>query len=140
MLAEQVQGDSVMEPMRQVLAEALATVNNGGERAYEAELYRLKGEFLLIQAVGKAGSRTVSAGTWTLAEADHPMLTEAETCFRQAIADSIIASVHHYMLKDTTVASGKWEGMRKEAHCDWMSGYHGYFPQGAPRRPRRSQD
>ena len=92
-----------------------------------------------IQAVGKAGSRTASAGTWTVAEADHPMLTEPETCFRQAIADSISVSLQHHMLKDTTVASGKWEGMRKDAHCDWMSGDHGYFPQGPPKVPRRSQ-
>jgi hypothetical protein len=47
--------------------------------------------------------------------------------------DSIIISAHHYMLKDTTVASGEWEGMRKDANSNWMSGYHGYFPQGAPK-------
>jgi len=29
--------------------EAIATVNNTGERYYEAELYRLKGELLLSQ-------------------------------------------------------------------------------------------
>jgi predicted ATPase len=32
------------------LAEALAVVDKTGERYYEAELYRLKGELLLIQA------------------------------------------------------------------------------------------
>jgi predicted ATPase len=32
-----------------VLAEALTRVNNGGERYYEAELYRLKGELTLVQ-------------------------------------------------------------------------------------------
>lgn len=31
------------------LAEALALVDKTGERFYEAELYRLKGELLLIQ-------------------------------------------------------------------------------------------
>jgi hypothetical protein len=48
-------------------------------------------------------------------------------------ADSIIISVHHYVLKDTTVASGEWEGMRKHPNGNWMSGYHGYWPQGAPK-------
>jgi predicted ATPase len=33
-----------------VLAEALTVVDKSGERFYEAELYRLKGELLLAQA------------------------------------------------------------------------------------------
>lgn len=45
---------------------------------------------------------------------------------------SIIVSVHHYMLKDTTVASGAWEGMRKDENGNWLSGYHGYKRQGTP--------
>ena len=46
--------------------------------------------------------------------------------------NDIIVSVHHYMLKDTTVASGDWEGMEKDEDGNWCSGYHGYKPQGAP--------
>ena len=45
---------------------------------------------------------------------------------------SIIISAHHYVLKDTTVASGEWEGMRRDEHGAWTSWYHGYFPQGTP--------
>ena len=37
-----------------VLAEALAVVDTTGERYYEAELYRLKGELLLQQSRGAA--------------------------------------------------------------------------------------
>lgn len=51
----------------------------------------------------------------------------------EANRDSIIISVHHYMLKDTTVASGEWEGMRKDQNGNWTSLYHGHKPQGAPR-------
>ncbi len=51
----------------------------------------------------------------------------------QANADCIIISVHHYMLKDTTVASGEWEGMCKDAAGNWKSYYHGYKPRGTPR-------
>jgi hypothetical protein len=43
-----------------------------------------------------------------------------------------IISVHHYVLKDTTVASGMWEGMEKDEHGDWRGRYHGYKPRGAP--------
>jgi predicted ATPase len=38
------------------LAEALATVDNTGERVYEAELYRLKGELILQSSVQRLRS------------------------------------------------------------------------------------
>lgn len=46
--------------------------------------------------------------------------------------DSIIITAHHYVLKDTTVASGEWEGMRRTADGGWRGWYHGYHPQGTP--------
>ena len=55
--------------------------------------------------------------------------------WKQMVEDnqgSIIISAHHYVLKDTTVASGAWEGMRRDEHGGWKSWYHGYFPQGTP--------
>lgn len=51
----------------------------------------------------------------------------------EAHPDDIIVSAHHYMLKDTTVGSGEWEGMRKDEHGNWISGYHGYKPLGSPK-------
>ncbi len=39
-------------------------------------------------------------------------------------ADKIVVSCHHHMLKETTVASGDWEGVD--------GGYHGRFEDGAP--------
>ena len=51
----------------------------------------------------------------------------------EANPDSVIVSAHHYMLKETTVASGEWEGMQKKEDGSWMSRYHGYKPLGAPR-------
>lgn len=50
----------------------------------------------------------------------------------EANRGSIIISAHHYVLKDTTVASGEWEGMRRDENGTWKSWYHGYFPQGTP--------
>lgn len=47
--------------------------------------------------------------------------------------EALIVSVHHYVLKDTTVASGDWEGMRKDPSGKWISHYHGYFERGTPR-------
>jgi hypothetical protein len=45
---------------------------------------------------------------------------------------SVIISAHHYVLKDTTVASGEWEGMQRDEKGAWQPRYHGYFPQGTP--------
>jgi hypothetical protein len=45
---------------------------------------------------------------------------------------SIIITAHHYVLKNTTVASGEWEGMVRTNRGSWRSGYHGYFPAGTP--------
>ena len=46
--------------------------------------------------------------------------------------DALIISAHHHMLKETTVASGRWEGMRQDEQGQWGSYYHGYFADGAP--------
>lgn len=46
--------------------------------------------------------------------------------------DAIIISVHHYVLKDTTVASGEWEGLRRGAYGQWSEHYHRYFERGTP--------
>ncbi|WP_246216586.1 metallophosphoesterase [Mycobacterium botniense] len=46
--------------------------------------------------------------------------------------EAVIISVHHYVLKDTTVASGEWEGVRKSANGQWQERYHRYFQQGTP--------
>jgi hypothetical protein len=46
--------------------------------------------------------------------------------------NSIIITAHHYVLKNTTVASGEWEGMMRTNQGGWKAGYHGYFPEGTP--------
>ena len=56
-----------------VLTEALNTVQKNGERFYEAELYRLKGELLLALSPENQAVRQSS------------LQTEGEACFRQAI-------------------------------------------------------
>jgi hypothetical protein len=50
----------------------------------------------------------------------------------EAHQDCIAISAHHHMLKETTVASGPWEGYVKTAAGEWQGHYHGYFPDGGP--------
>jgi hypothetical protein len=46
--------------------------------------------------------------------------------------DALIVSAHHHMLRETTVASGPWEGYVKDGDGKWKSHYHGYFADGGP--------
>jgi hypothetical protein len=80
-----------------VLAQVLTIVDNKGEREYEAELYRIKGELLLQQFhvsrsrshVGKSPMSKVQSlksenpNTQDLTPSTH---AEAEACFLKAIA------------------------------------------------------
>ena len=47
--------------------------------------------------------------------------------------DCIIISTHHHMLRETTVASGPYEGFTKTDGGEWTWYYHGYFPDGGPK-------
>jgi len=47
-------------------------------------------------------------------------------------SECVIISAHHHMLKETTVASGPYEGFVKDENGRWKGLYHGYFPDGAP--------
>jgi predicted ATPase len=59
------------------LAQALDAAHGAGDRFYEAELHRLKGELLL--------KRVESGNNSQVAAAEPSWLTEAEACFHQAI-------------------------------------------------------
>jgi class 3 adenylate cyclase/predicted ATPase len=61
-----------------ILADALARANNSGERFYEAELHRLKGE-LTLQCYSQLSENRQS----TISDAE--AVAQADTCFRKAI-------------------------------------------------------
>jgi predicted ATPase len=66
LLAESCERAGKAEEALRLLAEAFAIVERTGERWFEAELYRLRGDWLLIHCSG--------------------MEAEAETCFQRALA------------------------------------------------------
>ncbi len=67
-----------------ILEDALLLIHRNGERYYQAELYRLKGELLLMQSTGRGVSRAAPAGKAVL-EADPPAVAHAEGCFKESI-------------------------------------------------------
>jgi predicted ATPase len=85
LLAETLLVGGAIEEGLAVVMEALEVVEATGERVYEAELHRLRGELLLRQAAGEG--RPTSAGP-AAAELPEPYptgLLEAETSFRRAL-------------------------------------------------------
>jgi predicted ATPase len=64
-----------------VLDEALAVIHRNGERYYLAELYRIKGELLLLKATDRRLSRAAVGAPAVL----DPWDAQAEECFHQSI-------------------------------------------------------
>jgi class 3 adenylate cyclase/predicted ATPase len=94
-----------------VLTEALALVDTTGERWYEAELYRLKGELLLQQSADNHA--------------------EAETCFHHALEIARNQQAKSFELRTATSLARLWQqqGRRQEAYDLLASVYH-WFTEG----------
>jgi predicted ATPase len=94
-----------------VLAEALTHADNAGERWYEAELYRLRGELLLQQ------------------NTDNHL--EAETCFHHALEIARTQQAKSFELRAATSLARLWQqqGKHQEAH-DLLAPVYDWFTEG----------
>jgi predicted ATPase len=99
-----------------LLAEALATIKETRECNYEAELYRLKGELLLMM------------GDETEAEVS---FHQAESCFQHAIEVARRQSAKSWELRAATSLSRLWkkQGRREEAR-QLLAEIYGWFTEG----------
>jgi len=94
-----------------VLTEALAAARKGGKRFYEAELYRLKGEFLLDFSAENQ--------------------TEAENCFRQAIDIAKQRSARSWELRAVMSLSRLLQKKgKKEEAIQMLDEIYGWFTEG----------
>jgi predicted ATPase len=94
-----------------VLAEALTLVDKTGERWYEPELHRLKGELLIQQSSDNQA--------------------EAENCFHQAIVVAQSQQAKSLELRAATSLARLWQqqGKRQEAH-DLLAPVYTWFTEG----------
>jgi predicted ATPase len=94
-----------------VLAEALTLVGEAGERCFEPEIYRLKGELLLQRS------------------ADYHV--EAQACFQQAIAVARRQQAKSWELRAAMSLSRLWQrqGRRTEARA-LLAPVYGWFTEG----------
>jgi len=94
-----------------VLVEALATVDNTGERFWEAALHRRKGELLLIQQGQKVG--------------------EAEECFRKALDIARRQQAKSFELRAAMSLSRLWQHQGKQDEARQMlAEIYGWFTEG----------
>ena len=104
---------------QQVLDEALTLVHRTGERCYEAELYRLKGELLL-----QGGIRPTAQGT-------EPKVAEAEQRFRQALAVARRQQAKALELRAVMSLGRLWQQQGKHAAArELLAPIYGWFTEG----------
>jgi predicted ATPase len=93
------------------LGEALTLTDTTGERWYEAEIYRLKGELLLQQASDDA--------------------TEAESCFQHAIRIAQNQQAKSWELRAATSLARLWQQQGKRAEARQVLGdVYAWFTEG----------
>jgi predicted ATPase len=99
------------------LSEALTLVNKTGERYYEAELYRLKGELTLAQSSVQSLGSSVQK--------------EAEACFCKAVEIARRQQAKSLELRAVMSLAKLWQrqGKPKEAH-EMLAEIYNWFTEG----------
>ena len=111
LLAEASGQSGQAEAGLRLLAEALAHVDHTGERYYEAEVYRIKGELLLQQAV--------------------PDAPQAEACFQQALAVARRQQARSWELRAAMSLSRLWQQQGKRAEArELLAPIYSWFTEG----------
>ena len=113
-----------------MLAEALAMVDKTGERCYEAELYRLKGE-LTLQQSRSPESRSPPSPSLQPPTPDPQAEAEAEACFHKAIEIARQQQAKSLELRAVMSLARLWQqqGKKHEAH-QMLAEIYGWFTEG----------
>ena len=126
-LAEGYRAVGQPEDGLQSVAEALALVDQTGERWYEAELYRLKGELLLSN-----DERGRMNDEWGAGEVGSLSQTvEAEACFHKALEVSRHQKAKSLELRAATSLAYLWQQQSKtEDARQLLAEIYGWFTEG----------
>ena len=119
LLAEQYGKIGRSEKGLALLDEALAVVNTSAERFSEAELYRLRGELLLVRDESKLSTQMSPRGP----------NSEAESCFQKALFVARQQGAKSWELRAATSLARQWfkQGKRESARrvltetIDWFT-------------------
>jgi predicted ATPase len=129
LLAEAYEKAGQVEEGLSSLAEALAAVDNSGERWYEAELYRLKGQLTLqkfqVSSFKFQVPHTPHPTPYTQAEA------EAEACFLKAIEIARRQQAKSLELRATVSLARLWQQQgKKEEARQMLAEIYNWFTEG----------
>ena len=119
LLAEQYGKIGRIEKGLVLLDEALAVVNTSGERFSEAELYRLRGELLLVRDANRLSAQTSPPRS----------NSEVESCFQKALFVARQQGAKSWELRAATSLAQQWfkQGKRESARrvltetADWFT-------------------
>jgi len=98
------------------LEEALAIADRTGERFYEAELYRLKGELLLMQSRRRAAAQAAGRGK-SVSTTESSMVAQAEHCFNQSIKMAQQQNAKSLELRAVTSIARLYQNQGKRAEA-----------------------
>jgi len=116
-----------------VLAEARAAVDNTGERSYEAELERLKGDLLLMQKITNHKSQIKRQKSEIPAPQSQILEPEsqAEACFLKALDIARKQQAKSLELRASSSLARLWQqqGKQQEAH-ELLAEIYGWFTEG----------
>src|SRR5262249_30751347 len=108
------------------LAEAQAAVHKSGERYYEAELYRLKGE-LSLQSGVRSWQSEITSTQYSASSTQ----SEAEACFQKAIEIARRQRAKSLELRAVMSLSRLWQQQgKKEEARQMVAEIYGWFTEG----------
>lgn len=131
LLAETLGKQGQVEEGLGLLDEAFSAVNDSGERWCEAELYRIKGDLLLMPPSNGQGSLNTRSDHRDTTVSEQPNSIGAEACYRQAISIARGQQAKSLELRVTIRLSHLYlkQGKREEAR-EMISEVYGWFTEG----------
>lgn len=113
-----------------MLAEALVVSRQSGNRCYDAELYRLEGELLLMQAAGRCVS-LAATDEEVVVEAQPTMVMRAERCLDEAIRIAQKQRAKFWELRAVMSLARLYQKQgRKEEARRMLEEIYGWFTEG----------
>ncbi|HLA09106.1 MAG TPA: AAA family ATPase [Pyrinomonadaceae bacterium] len=130
LLAEALGKVGQSEEGLRVLEEAVEVAHPIGEGCYLAELYRIKGELLLMQAVDPGASRAATGGKAVI-EPEPPAIAQAEDCFHQSIKIAQRQQAKSLELRTVMSLARLFQKQgRKEEARRMLEEIYGWFTEG----------
>jgi predicted ATPase len=118
----------VSEGLR-IVGDALAATRKTGERFWEAESYRIKGELLLRQSTERDSAGSASRKTALVAEPS--VLSAAAECFHQAVDVAQRQQAKSLELRATVSLCRLWQGQgRTEEASLRLAEVYEWFTEG----------